>query len=283
MSIWFEEMQGKNVKFSVAVERQLVRCENEYQKTEVYESVEFGKIIVRDDKIVFSDKDEFIYDEMLCHVPMAVNPHIRKILVIGGGDGGIIRELLKYKAVKNIDVVEDDEAFARICKEYFSETASLLNNKNIKTYYMSALRFLRGKEDEYDLIINDATDPYGYKEGLFTKEFYGACYHALKSDGILIFQHGSVFYSEEEMKSRKIHRNISANFPMNFVYQFTIPTSIAGGSLIGFASKKYHPLEDLCSKKWNDLGIKTEYYTTKLHRAAFILPRYIEKIMKEEE
>ena len=114
----------------------------------------------------------------------------------------------------------------------------------------------------YDLIINDSTDPFGYTEGLFTKEFYGSCYKALKDDGVMVYQHGSPFYDEDEAACRTMHRKVYRSFPISRVYQAHIPTSPSGYWLFGFASKKYHPLKDFRPEEWNALGIKTEYYTT---------------------
>ena len=148
---------------------------------------------------------------------------------------------------------------------------------------MDGLRFLRRCTDKYDLIINDTTDPFGYAEGLFTREFYGSCYRALKEDGIMVYQHGSPFYDEDEEAFRAMHRKAYKSFPINRVYQAHIPTCPSGYWMFGFASKKYHPLKDLNAKRWKARDIKTWYYTTNLHKGAFMLPKYVEDLLVEEE
>jgi hypothetical protein len=132
-------------------------------------------------------------------------------------------------------------------------------------------------------IINDATDPFGHTEGLFTKEFYGSCYKALKEDGIMVYQHGSPFYDEDKEECMKMHRKAFRAFPVSRVYQAHIPTCSSGYWLFGFASKKYHPLNNLRVKEWKKLHIKTRYYTTNLHRGAFMLPKYLEDMLEDEE
>jgi len=135
----------------------------------------------------------------------------------------------------------------------------------------------------YDLIINDSTDPFGHTEGLFTKEFYGSCYNALREDGIMVYQHGSPFYDEDEAACRSMHRKVYRSFPVSRVYQAHIPTCPSGYWLFGFASKKYHPIKDFKPKEWNGLKIETWYYTTHLHMGAFMLPKYVEDLLEEEE
>ena len=174
MEFWFSELHTGNVKLSIKIEKQLFSGESEYQRIDVFDSEEFGKFISLDGEIVFSEKDELIYDEMVTHVPMAVHPNAKKILIIGGGDGGVAKELIKYPFVEKIDVVETDKMFVDVCRKFFPEVACGLEDPRISMYYDDGLRFLRGKNDEYDLIINDSTDPLGHTEGLFTKEFYGS-------------------------------------------------------------------------------------------------------------
>ena len=281
MEFWFSELHTGNVKLSVRIEKQLFSGESEYQRIDVFDSEEFGKFISLDGEIVFSEKDEFIYDEMVTHVPMAVHPHVKNVLIIGGGDGGVAKELLQYKSIESIDVVETDRMFVDVCREYFPEVACALDD--VKIHYDDGLRFLRNKKGIYDLIINDSTDPFGHTEGLFTKEFYGSCYNALKDDGIMVYQHGSPFYDEDEAACRSMHRKAFRSFPISRVYQAHIPTCPSGYWLFGFASKKYHPIKDFKPKEWNGLKIETWYYTTHLHMGAFMLPKYVEDLLEEEE
>ena len=193
-----------NVKLSVRINRQLFSGESEFQRIDVFESEEFGRFVALDGEIVFSDKDEFIYDEMVTHVPMTVHPNVKNVLIIGGGDGGVARELIHYPQIESIDVVESDKMFVDVCAEMFPDIAQGLKDERVNIYYEDGLRFLRNKKARYDLIINDSTDPLGHTEGLFTKEFYGSCYKALRDDGIMVYQHGSPFYDEDEVECRKM-------------------------------------------------------------------------------
>lgn len=283
MEFWFSERHTDNVELSIRVEKQLFSGQSDFQRIDVFDSVEFGRFLTSDGNVIFSEKDEFTYDEMIVHVPMAVHPNVKKVLVIGGGDGGVARELSHYEEIEVIDVVEPDEMFVEVCKEYFPNNSKGLEDKRVNIYYQDGLRFLRTSHNEYDLIINDATDPFGHTEGLFTKEFYGSCYKALKDDGIMVYQHGSPFYDEDEGACKAMHKRVYNSFPISRVYQAHIPTCAAGYWLFGFASKKYHPLKDLDAKRWNKRGIKTWYYTTNLHRGAFMLPKYVEDLLAEEE
>lgn len=283
MEFWFSERHTDNVEMSIRVQKQLFSEQSDFQRLDVFYSEEFGRFLTSDGNVIFSEKDEFTYDEMVVHVPMAVHPNVKKVLVIGGGDGGVARELSYYDEIEVIDVVEPDEMFVEVCKEYFTDNSNGLEDERVNIYYQDGLRFLRTAQNEYDLIINDATDPFGHTEGLFTKEFYGSCYKALKEDGIMVYQHGSPFYDEDEEACRAMHRRVFKSFPISRVYQAHIPTCPAGYWLFGFASKKYHPIKDLNADRWNKRGIETSYYTTNLHLGAFMLPKYVEDMLEEEE
>ena len=283
MAYWFEEMPTGNVKMGIRVEQQLFSAQSEYQRIDVFQSPEFGRFLASNGSVIFSEADEFTYDEMIVHVPMAVHPHVRRVLVIGGGDGGVARELSHYSEIEEIDVVEQDSLFIDVCKTWFPDNACGLEDPRVTVYNENGLRFLRSRVNYYDLIINDCTDPLGHAAGMFTKEFYGNSYRALREDGIMVYQHGSPFYDEDEESCRAMHRKAFKSFPIHRVYQAHIPTCPAGYWLFGFASKKYHPLRDLDIRRWEDRHIKTWYYTTHLHRGAFMLPRYVEDLLTEEE
>ncbi len=283
MEFWFNDMHTQNVQLSIRVEKQLFSGESDFQRIDVFESPEFGRFLASDGSVIFSEKDEFTYDEMIVHVPMAVHPNVKRVLVIGGGDGGVARELTHYEEIEAIDVVEQDKLFVDVCRKFFPANACGLDDPRVKVYYQDGLRFLRSRQDDYDLIINDATDPLGHTAGLFTKEFYGSCYKALHDDGIMVYQHGSPFFDEDEDPCRAMHKKAYRSFPVSRVYQAHIPTCPAGYWLFGFASKKYHPLEHFDKKRWEERGIKTWYYTANLHVGAFMLPRYVEDLLEEEE
>lgn len=281
--IWFSDQQTDSVSLNIRVTNQLYHGISEFQEIDVFQSESFGKFLVLDGEVLFSESDEFIYNEMVAHVPMAVHPHVKKVLIIGGGDGGVATEFTAYPEIEQIDVVEPDEQMVEVCREFFPESTRGFDDERVQISYQDGLRFVRGRENEYDIIINDATDPFGHSEGLFTKEFYGSCYRALKSDGIMVYQHGSPFFDEEESVFRSMHRKVFKTFPISRVYQAHVPTCSSGYWTFGFASKKYHPITDFDEARWNERNIKTEYYTTSLHRAAFMLPRYVVDILHEEE
>lgn len=281
MELWFTEKHTPNVEFSIKVEKQIVSQKSRYQEIDIFETKEFGRILTLDGYLMLTEKDEFIYHEMITHVPMAVNPNIKDILVIGAGDGGTIRELTNYNTIRHIDMVEIDAEVVQVCREHLPQTACKLEDERLQIYYEDGLRFVRKHSAEYDLIIVDSTDPFGPGEGLFTREFYGNCYKALKEDGILINQHESPFYGEDAKSMKRAHKNISAVFPVSTVYQMHIPTYPSGHWLFGFASKNFHPVEDLKAEEWEQLGLKTKYYNTQLHKGAFAIPNYVKELLED--
>lgn len=283
MEFWFSENHTPNVQISIRVDKQLYSGKSEFQRIDVFESPEFGRFLTLDGYMMLTEKDEFIYHEMITHVPMAVHPNVKKVLVIGAGDGGVIRELVRYPEIESIDMIEIDPLVVEVCKKFLPLTACRFDDPRVKIHYEDGLRFVRFKENEYDLIIVDSTDPFGPGEGLFTKEFYGNCFKALKEDGILINQHESPFYPEDAAACQRTHKNIVETFPLAKVYQAHIPTYPSGHWLFGFASKKYHPLKDLNETRWNMRSLTCRYYTTTLHKGAFYIPAYVEDLLKNVE
>ncbi len=283
MELWYSENHTKNVKFSIKVDRQLFSKQSKFQRIDVFESKEFGRFLTLDGYMMLTEKDEFIYHEMITHVPMAVHPNVKNVLVIGAGDGGVIRELTRYKTIENIDLVEIDEMVVEVSKEFLKQTACSFDDERVNIYFQDGLKFIRRKSDEYDLIIVDSTDPFGPGEGLFTKEFYGNCFKALKDDGIMVNQHESPFYTSDAIAMKRAHKRIVESFDMSRVYQAHIPTYPSGHWLFGFASKKYHPTRDLKARAWRELGIKTKYYNTNLHKGSFYLPNYVEEMLRDVE
>ena len=283
MEMWFSDEHTDHARLSLRVERQLFSAESEFQRIDVLESTELGKVLVVDGDLMLTEKDEFIYHEMITHVPMAVHPDVKKVLVIGGGDGGVVRELIKYETIETIDVVEIDPLLVEVCRKYIPEIACSLTDPRVAIYHEDGLRFIRSRTDEYDLIIIDSPNPFGPGEGLFTKEFYGNCYNALHEDGIMINQNESPFYAEEAYQCQRMHKRIVETFPICRVYQAHIPSYPSGHWLFGFASKRYHPLDDLNGVAWKLRGISTRYYAPRLHAGVFALPVYVEELLKDVE
>lgn len=283
MELWFSEPHTPNVKLSIRVDRQLYSGQSGYQQIDVFESPEFGRILVLDGYLMLTEKDEFIYHEMIVHVPMAVHPNVKKVLVIGAGDGGAVRELVRYPEIEQIDLVEIDEEVIKVSMDYLPKISCELRNERVKIHLEDGLKFVRSKENEYDLIIVDSTDPFGPGEGLFTKEFYGNCYKALKEDGIMVNQHESPFYEADATACMRAHKRIVESFPISRVYQAHIPTYPSGHWLFGFASKKYHPVHDMDEERWLNRELETRYYTPRLHEGAFCLPAYVEKLLRKVE
>lgn len=282
MELWYTEEHTENVRFSIKVKNLLYTGQSPYQKIDVFDSEEFGKFLTLDGLMMLTEKDEFIYHDMIVHVPMAVNPNIKRVLVIGGGDGGTVRELTRYETIESIHMVEIDKQVVDVCREYLPQTAGKLDDPRVELFFEDGLKFIRSHVDEYDLIIVDSTDPFGPGEGLFTREFYGNCYKALKDDGIMVNQHESPYYTYYINSMKRAHKRIKEFFPIAKVYQAHIPTYPSGYWLFGFASKKYDPIKDLKEEEWNKLGLKTKYYNTELHRGAFAIPNYVKELLENE-
>ncbi|MDD6085038.1 MAG: polyamine aminopropyltransferase [Oscillospiraceae bacterium] len=282
LDLWYTENHTPDVRFSIRVKEHLVSYKSEFQQIDVFDSDEYGRFMTLDGLLMVTEKDEYVYHEMITHIPMATNPEIKNILVIGAGDGGTVRELCRYKTIENIDMVEIDKAVVDISREYMPFTACSLDDPRVNIYYQDGLRFVRHKENEYDLIIVDSTDPFGVGECLFTKEFYGNCHNALKKDGILINQHESVFYKQYADSMKRAHSRIKTFFSTALCYQTHIPSYPSGHWLFGFASDTFDPRRDLKEEYWNSLGLKTKYYNTTLHKGCFAIPNNVRDALREE-
>lgn len=279
MELWFKEKHTEDVRFALRIKEQLVSIQSEFQQIDVFDSYEFGRILVLDGLLMVTEQDEFIYHEMITHVPMAVNKNIKKVLVIGAGDGGVIKELTRYNTIEKIDMVEIDKVVVDVCKKYLPQTSCCLEDKRVTIYYEDGLKYIRRIINEYDLIIVDSTDPFGPGEALFTREFYGNCFKALKEDGILVNQHESPFYKKDREAMQRAHKLIKSIFPISQVYQAHVPTYPSGHWLFGFASSKYNAVLDVKDEEWNSLLIKTKYYNTDIHKGAFALPTYVKDLL----
>jgi len=281
MELWYTEKHTDTVDFSIKVQEHLYTAKSPFQQIDFFKSEEFGVFFTLDGLMMVNEKDEFIYHDMISHVAMATNPDIKNVLVIGGGDGGTVRELTRYSSIEKIDMVEIDEMVVRACQKYLPITAGQLEDDRVSLYFQDGLEFINGKEAAYDLILVDSTDPIGPGEGLFSEAFYKDCFKALSEKGILVNQHESPYYANYAKEMKRSHNKIKRIFPISKVYQFHMPTYPSGHWLFGFASKALDPVEDFKPNKWAAFGLETKYYNTELHKGAFALPTYVNEMLKE--
>ena len=282
MELWYTENQTQNVNFSMKVKSHLYSAQSEFQKIDIIDTYEFGRVLVIDNWTMVTEKDEFIYHEMITHVALATNPEIKNVLVIGAGDGGTVRELTRYNNIENIDMVEIDELVVKASIEHLPFTSNKLSDPRVNLYFEDGIKFVKGKENLYDLIIVDSTDPIGPGEGLFTAEFYTDCYNALTEKGILINQCESPYYSHNAYEMKRSYKKLNNLFSICKAYQYHMPTYPSGHMIFCFATKVLDPIKDLDSEKWNELELETKYYNTELHKGAFSLPNYVIKLLNSE-
>jgi|LSQX01.2.fsa_nt_gb spermidine synthase len=283
MELWFSEYHSADMKISFRVRRQLFSRHSDFQHIQVLDSYEFGRVLVMDGIIMMTEKDEFIYHEMITHIPMAVHPDVRRALIIGGGDGGVLRELCRYPDIEEIVLVEIDPLVVEVARQFLPTVSGSFDDPRVTILHEDGLKYVRRSQNMYDLIIVDSTDPFGPGESLFSREFYGNCRHALKEDGILVNQHEGPYFKEDAEEAAAIYRKTTSIFPVVSVYQAHVPTYPAGHWLFGFVSNRYDPIKDFNPERWDAWGIETRYYNTNLHRGAFALPTYVERLLKQGE
>lgn len=277
--LWFTEMHEKDAKFCIKTTEHLHSEKSMFQQIDIYESDTFGRFLTLDGFMMLTEKDEFIYHDMITHTALAVNPDIKRVLIIGGGDGGTAREILRYPTIERVDLVEIDERVVRLCQIFMPQTACKLDHDaRLHLYFEDGLNFTeRAHSNSYDLVLVDSTDPIGPGEGLFTYAFYQNCSRILSEEGILINQHESPYYDKDAYEMRRSHAKIKNTFPIAKVYQFHMPTYPSGHWLFGFASKKYDPIKNLQKDRWLNFGLYTKYYNLELHQGAFMLPTYVKE------
>lgn len=279
MTIWFSEPYADGCKFDIKVTRHIHTEQTPFQKIDFFDSDEFGIFFVLDDYIMVTERDEFIYHDMIVHVPMAVNPKAKKVLVVGGGDGGTVRELTRYPGIELIHLAEIDERVVRLCQKYLPLTAAKLGDPRVQMFFEDGIQFVKKKRDFYDLVIVDSTDPIGPGVGLFTREFYQDCHTALNENGILVNQHESPYYEIDVRAMLRAHTNLKPVFEICRVYQYHMPTYASGHLLFGFASKVLDPIADHQRQAWESLDLKTKYYNSDIHVGSFALPTYVKDLL----
>jgi spermidine synthase len=251
---------------------------SQWQKIEVLDTFSVGKLLLLDGKTMVSDKDEFVYHEVMSHIPYAVSPDAKNVLIIGGGDGGIVREFVKYAGIERIDLVEIDERVIEVSREFFPGCTSGLDDARVTIHCRDGIEFLKQKQNEYDIIIIDSTDPEDFAEGLFCAPFYASVANALRPNGIMMAQTENPFY--DEFNIGNIYNNLRAAFPI--VKSLTAPMIIYPGVFwtFAFASKSVDPTHIRPDKKeiMEKISQETKWYNTKWHEGAFAISNFHKQV-----
>lgn len=275
-NIWFSELHRKSAGLTVKIKDILFSGKSDFQRIEVFDTEVFGRVLVLYGSIMISERDEFIYHEMITHVPLNVHPMPERVLIVGGGDGGTVREVLKHKEVRKVTVVEIDRMVVEVCKKFFPEISAGFDDPKVEVIYNDGARFMAETRELFDVIIVDSSDPVGPAEVLFQKQFYENAYRRLKDDGIMVAQTESPFYDREAIS--KIYRSFKQVFPIVRMYIASIPTYPSGLWSFGFCSKRFHPIEHFKESRVEIGGLR--YYNPEIHKASFSLPNFVKELVE---
>lgn len=267
---WFLE-DDMPLAIGLEIKKSLYSSKSKYQKIEILESKAMGNIMLLDDKLMVTEKDEFYYHETIAHTSLSIHPNPKKVMVIGGGDGGTVREVLKYKTIEEVELVEIDEEVISISKKYFPNIACELENPKLKIKVNDAIEYVKNaNEDSYDAILCDSTDPQSFAAGLISKDFYKNTSKALKGDGIYICQSGSLIIQEKEFKLAL--ENIRSAFKNVDVVVSVVPTY--PGCLWSFLIASNKPIN---KKIKNKPSGKTKYWNEEMHEKLFTPPNWLKE------
>jgi len=276
--LWVEEIHQDKTALSFKVKQTLFSGKSAFQHVDVVETVGLGRMLLNDGVFMFSEADEFIYHEMIAHVPLFTHPCPGNVLIIGGGDGGTAREVLKHQSVERVVMVEIDEMVVNACREYIPSVSCALTHPKLELKIGDGVEYAATTKERFDVIIVDSTDPVGSAEPLFNADFYRNAARILSDDGILVTQAESPFY--DSSLQRSMLANQRAFFKKLFMYLFPTLTYPGGLWGFGFASKKFYPIRDINSERVKTSGLSFQYYNADIHRSAFVLPTFIAKNLK---
>ncbi|REJ09309.1 polyamine aminopropyltransferase [Halobacillus trueperi] len=276
MGTWFTEKQTDHFGITAKVNRSLHSEKTDFQDLEMLETAEWGNMLVLDDMVMTTEKDEFVYHEMVAHVPLFTHPNPKNVLVVGGGDGGVIREVLKHESVEKATLVEIDGKVIEYSKKYLPSIAGALEDNRVEVKVDDGFMHIAKSENEYDVIMVDSTEPVGPAVNLFSKGFYGGIAKALKEDGIFVAQTDNPWFKADLI--RQVYSDVKETFPITKVYTANIPTYPSGLWTFTMGSKVHDPLK-VNEERFTD--IDTKYYTDEIHQACFALPKFVKDLTKE--
>ena len=275
MSDWVYEDEDGQLRCGYAIRGELARVKSDFQDIRVVDSLAYGKMLLIDNIVMITEKDEFVYREMISHVPLCNHANPRDVLVIGGGDGGVVREVVRYADIKTITLCEIDGAVIEVCQQHFPALTQGLQDKRVKVEIADGLKFLADSApDSYDVVIVDSTDPIGPGLCLFTPEFYASVAYTLRDDGVMAAQTESPWAKPELL--RRINSNIKTAFQHVHPYTATVPTypralwswTLAANCALATAS--------FARERLATLAPHLRYLTAELMTSAFHLPRFFQ-------
>lgn len=273
--LWFSELQTSSIGISCLTKATLHSEKTDFQDLMVIDTVAFGRMLLLDGIIQTTIKDEFVYHEMITHVALNTLKNPKKALVVGGGDGGSIREIIKHPSIEQVTLVEIDRRVVEVSKEYLPEISEGLQDPRVEVIYDDGIKHVKDNKNTYDLIIVDSTDPIGPAVGLFAKEFYASVFDALTDEGIFVAQTESPFFEADLIK--RVSADVKEIFPIGKLFLASIPTYPGGLWSFTMGSKKYDP--ELAEPE-NFAKLNTRYYTPEIHKSAFVLPSFVQDIVR---
>jgi len=279
--IWNTEKLHAHYAQSLRVDDLLYDSKTEHQRLKVFTNGTFGRILTLDDVVQTTEGDNFIYHEMLTHVPLLAHGAAKRVLIIGGGDGGIAREVLKHESVEHVTMVEIDAGVVDFSKEYLPMLSQgAFEDPRLNLVINDGAVFMKENTETFDVIIVDSTDPIGPGEVLFTDTFYGHAARALSEHGIIVTQNGVPFMQGDELTNTM--RAFQSLFADATCYLATIPTYAGGPMALGWGSHSPQSRNvnlETIERRFIAAGLNPDYYTPEIHKAAFALPGYVKKLM----
>ncbi|MBD3307948.1 polyamine aminopropyltransferase [candidate division KSB3 bacterium] len=278
VGVWFTEDQQEGIALSFKIKNILVSTQTPWQKLAIYETATCGLMLTLDDIVMTTEKDEFVYHELIAHVPLFAHPQPERVLVIGGGDGGTVREVVKHPQISAIDLVEIDEVVVRLSQRYMPFLAHALTDPKVRLLFEDGVEFVNRTTSTYDIIIIDSTDPIGPGEGLFNRAFYHTCSQRLRDGGILVAQAESPF-DRPDWVSRTF-ATLRQVFPLVTAYTGVIPTYPGGIWCFALCCKEIAPTPSFDAPRYQQLQLPLRYYNRDIHHACFALPEYVKKLIE---
>lgn len=276
MELWYTEKQTPVFGITAKIRETLVTEKTEFQDLAMIDTEEFGRMLVLDGMVMTTVKDEFVYHEMVAHPALNTHPNPKHVLVVGGGDGGVIREVLKHPEVEKAVLVEIDGKVIEYSKKYLPEIAGELDNPRVEVLVNDGYMHIIENKNKYDVIMVDSTEPVGPAAPLFERGFYQGIYEALKEDGIFVAQTDNPWFKADLIQ--QVNKDVKEIFPIVHVYGANIPTYPSGLWTFTMGSKVHDPLQvDETSIPEME---SNKYYTPRLHKAAFVLPKFVEDLCK---